>query len=448
MNAPANKSMVLNQNTKTALFSDVPPGEDAPAAIKLLNSKFTSFADALYSYTNADGFDDPKEKELDTAMVRAFCRALGHPYVTTKTENMVSSAHYFESDAWFYNYMDEAGYQRVGNGTFYKLDEHYRPIACLDVSRSAESNISVTALGSEQLVLEFRERAAVHLKTDLTIEKKPSYAEVVKGSGMAMMGGESLGCKMGKIENRRIALPEYYPYLDGGANALIKAFMESEESVLILIGPPGTGKSSLVAAGVESLDLLPIYAKNATAIMDKNFVNYVFKVSDDYMNKVAGTAAKARSDLFTETLTGEREYRHNNRLYPKKVEEETPSIPVIVVEDADLLLAPRSQGNVIMAELLNETDGIGSNITRKIIFTTNLANVSNIEEALMRAGRCYDVVHCRLLTPVEAIAARAASGLPPFETPPTKSISLADTLRKPRKRICISDGNAKPGFVG
>jgi SpoVK/Ycf46/Vps4 family AAA+-type ATPase len=122
-------------------------------------------------------------------------------------------------------------------------------------------------------------------------------------------------------------------------------------------------------------------------------------------------------------------------------------VPVIVVEDADALLRPRSEGNLIMPELLNETDGIGSNHTRKIIFTTNLASISDIDEALTRAGRCYGVINCRLLTPEEAIAARRANGLPDFEAVPVKDVSLAEALRKPRKRICISNGKAGLGFT-
>lgn len=254
-------------------------------------------------------------------------------------------------------------------------------------------------------------------------------------------------CTFNTIENPRVARPEYYPYIEDGIEALIREFVQSEESVLILIGPPGTGKSSLVAAAVDAIGLLPIYAKKADVINDKDFVGFVFECSDKYMSKIAGTAAKARADLFVETLTKEREFGHKQPLVKREDEEkEEPRVPVIVVEDADILLSPRSEGNLIMPELLNATDGMGSNHTRKIIFTTNLANVKGIDSALMRPGRCFDVVHCRLLTPDEAIAARAANGLPPFEVLPTKDISLAEALRKPRKRISVSNGKATLGF--
>lgn len=34
---------------------------------------------------------------------------------------------------------------------------------------------------------------------------------------------------------------------------------------------------------------------------------------------------------------------------------------------------------------------------RKIIFTTNLPNIRDLDEALLRPGRCFAVIHTRLL---------------------------------------------------
>lgn len=436
MNAPVSDNQVLN-----AIFAT------APEIVKPLDSEFQSFGEALFSWTNSTGFENPNEKVADGTMVRAFCRALCIPYSLIKSERLLSGSQYFESDAWLFKYIEDKGYHRMGNGMFFLLDEHYRPISGIDLGKNSSTNIELTFFGAEHFVLEFRELMAANIKVDESVQKKATYAEVVLGRDM--MGSQSLTCTNGTIDNPRIALPEYYPYLRGGVVALLKDFVESDESVLILMGPPGTGKSSSIAAAVDSLNLLPIYAKRADAIMHKDFINFVFKASDQYMAKIAGTAAKARSDLFVETLSDDKEFKPTRRLYANKEEEdETPRVPVIIVEDADLLLAPRSQGNILMAELLNETDGIGSNHTRKIVFTTNLSNLKDIDEALVRAGRCYDVVHCRLLTPEEAIAARAANGLPAFDTPPEKDISLAEALRKPRKRICVSNGKANLGFGG
>jgi hypothetical protein len=413
-------------------------------AIKPLNSHFHSFGEALFSWTNSEGFEKSFDKCADAGMVKAFCTALNVPFVPV-TNQLLNTTHYFESDAWVFKYIEDKGFVRRGRGVFLLLDESNRPIALLDISRNTTTNVAFEFYGAEHLALEFRELMKKHVKVDAKSEKKTIFAEVVIGMSLGGMGG-GLQLIRGTIDNPRVAQPEFYPYLDGGIEALLRDFIESDESVLILKGNPGTGKSSLVAAGIEALSLLPIYAKRADAIADKGFINFVFQSSDEYMAKIAGTAAKARSDLFKEQLVKEREFLFAQPLAEVEEEAEEPRVPIIVVEDADLLLTPRSQGNQKMAELLNETDGIGSNHTRKIIFTTNLANNRDIDEALMRPGRCYAVIDCRLLTPSEAVLARAAGGLPNFEEPPTKDVSLAEALRKPRKKIFISNGKAGLGF--
>lgn len=416
------------------------------AEVKTLDSHFLSFGDALYSWTNTEGFEKTAEKCADNTMVRAFCTALKIPFVIV-SDNILDNTHYFESDAWAFAFVEQYGFVRFGRGQFFKIDEYNRPIAIVSIGRDPQTNVQVEYCGAEWLALEFREVLKMHVKVDPKTEEKATYAEVVTAEGLGrMMGGGSLACIKAAIDNPRVALPEYYPYLDGGIEALLREFIESDESVLILMGPAGTGKSSAVASAVENLRLLPIYAKRADVIHDKTFVNFVFKTSDEYMAKIAGTSAKARADLFQETLVKDREFTHSLPLSEKKEEKEEPRVPVIIVEDADILLAPRSTGNLMMPELLNETDGIGSNHTRKIIFTTNLSNTKAIDEALMRPGRCFDVVNCRLLTPTEAVAARRANGLPDFAEVPTSDVSLAEALRKPRKKIVMTSGKASLGF--
>jgi hypothetical protein len=50
--------------------------------------------------------------------------------------------------------------------------------------------------------------------------------------------GESISVPM----NYRAAIPEAYPWLQNDPNAYIDAYLNSDASVIILIGPPGTGK--------------------------------------------------------------------------------------------------------------------------------------------------------------------------------------------------------------
>lgn len=414
--------------------------------IKPLNSHFESLGEALFSYCNSYGFDDPKQKGFDNETVIAFCHALQIPVLNIDSSDIMRGKHYFKSNQWLVDYLDAEGYQRKGFGYYYKLDDSNRPISLINISPSSAHNFYFTHKGAESISRTLRELIELNLHTDPEQKKKDTFYEVVKSRGMM---GEGLTLTEESIDNARTALEEYYPYLEGGVLSLMQAFMESEESVLVCYGPPGTGKSSAIAAAVAALNLLPIYAKKMDVITDKNFIATVFKASDGYMEKVGGTAAKARQELYDKESAFDFEFKP-----AQKIAEDADAvkpvarIPAIVVEDADIILAPRTTGNLMMSELLNETDGVGSNHTRKIIFNTNLTDLRLIDEALLRAGRCYEAVNFRLLTPSEAIAARKANGLPDFVEEPTTNISLAEALRKPRKRIVLSAPKAKTGFGG
>jgi hypothetical protein len=71
----------------------------------------------------------------------------------------------------------------------------------------------------------------------------------------------------------------------------------------------------------------------------------------------------------------------------------TGSHDTFVVEDADHLLTARSGGNQDLHRFLAIADGVVSAQERKILFTTNLPNVHDIDEALLRPGRCFATVH-------------------------------------------------------
>ena len=72
---------------------------------------------------------------------------------------------------------------------------------------------------------------------------------------------------------------------------------------------------------------------------------------------------------------------------------------------------------------------------RKIIFSTNLPNVGDLDEALIRPGRCFGRLNVRALMPEEAarVAQRVAAGDPAklekaskaFADPKQRSYSLA-----------------------
>ena len=58
----------------------------------------------------------------------------------------------------------------------------------------------------------------------------------------------------------------------------------------------------------------------------------------------------------------------------------------------------------MMHKFLNVSDGLISAADKKLVFSTNLPNVRDIDSALLREGRCFDVLQFRPLTRKEALA--------------------------------------------
>jgi hypothetical protein len=75
-----------------------------------------------------------------------------------------------------------------------------------------------------------------------------------------------------------------------------------------------------------------------------------------------------------------------------------------VIEDADHLLQPRTDGNHNLHRFLMVADGVVRAQNRKITFTTNLPNIGSIDDALLRPGRCFATVQLRPLIRAESEA--------------------------------------------
>jgi hypothetical protein len=155
---------------------------------------------------------------------------------------------------------------------------------------------------------------------------------------------------------------EAYPTLSEPVAAFIERYLASRETVLILQGPPGTGKTRLVRA---------ILAAMSARMADSAKVLYT-----------ADKRALETDEIFVEFITG--------------------SHDAFVIEDADHLLMARANGNVDLHRFLAVADGVVRAQGRKIIFTTNLPNVGDIDEALVRPGRCFATVRTRALERSEA----------------------------------------------
>lgn len=165
-------------------------------------------------------------------------------------------------------------------------------------------------------------------------------------------------------------LDEAYPYLMEGVSVFIETYLEAEDCVIVVQGPPGTGKTRLIRGILGAMTSRK--GRNACAVY------------------TGDTKALETDQIFVNFITGEAD--------------------AFVIEDADHLLQPRSSGNENLHRFLAIADGVVRAQGRKIIFSTNLPNVGDLDDALVRPGRCFSRVETRKLTVSEAVALVEAVG--------------------------------------
>ena len=158
--------------------------------------------------------------------------------------------------------------------------------------------------------------------------------------------------------NYRPAIKSAYPWIKKELTSYIDDYLNSEASVLILIGPPGTGKTTFIK------NLIHRSGANAKVAYDEKVM------MDD--------------GLFAGFISDESRF--------------------LVMEDADAFLQSRTDGNTMMHKFLNVSDGLISAADKKMVFSTNLPKIQDIDSALMRPGRCFDVIEFRPLSLDEAAA--------------------------------------------
>lgn len=164
----------------------------------------------------------------------------------------------------------------------------------------------------------------------------------------------------------------FYPWMNGvSTQDYIAEYLTSSANVLLFMGPPGTGKSSLIRTAVAKLGLKVLFCSSMSVASDPSFVS-----------KLGEMISAPDSDF-----------------------------DAIIIEDADVLIRPRDQGNMALSEILNATSGMTSQGGYKLIVTTNQTNTDNIDSALLRPGRCFDVMEFGTLSHNEANAARESIGL-------------------------------------
>lgn len=162
----------------------------------------------------------------------------------------------------------------------------------------------------------------------------------------------------------------------GSIEKFITAYLESDEAILILQGPAGTGKSRLIRKVLALL--ASSFSIEETAIIKDDRRSVYF----DDMPSAHDTGLAPSLALYT----GDMKVIESDEIFARFL---TSEERVFIVEDADHALQPRSNGNQDLHRFLTVSDGIVKSIGRKVIFTTNLANIGDLDDALIRPGRCF-----------------------------------------------------------
>lgn len=157
-------------------------------------------------------------------------------------------------------------------------------------------------------------------------------------------------------------LDEAYPALGEPVCNFVQRYLQADETVLILQGPPGTGKTRLVRC-------------------------------------ILGAMSRRKGDSAQVMYTADKRALENDEIFVDFI---TGVHDAFVIEDADHMLMARTNGNHDLHRFLAIADGVVRAQRRKIIFTTNLPNIRDLDEALLRPGRCFAVAHTRLLGGEEA----------------------------------------------
>lgn len=183
------------------------------------------------------------------------------------------------------------------------------------------------------------------------------------------------------IAKKMVGTDAFYPFIEGGIEKLAEEYAASNSPILLLLGEPGLGKTTLI----RSLNVLLDMKENILVNDEETISNPAFM-----------------------------QYLHS-----------LPNNCVISIEDAQNMLEKRSRGNRQMSSFLSFSDGIIAN-TNKIMISTNLTSLNSVDEPLYRPGRLFKYINFRKLTPLEANNARESIGLESIDF--TVNVSLAEAL--------------------
>ena len=186
-----------------------------------------------------------------------------------------------------------------------------------------------------------------------------------------------------KFEELNYISDKYYPYIN--TQIMFDQFFTGSENILLLVGEPGLGKSKMSTLALKHAfknpDKLPYDKLADNPALDSQFITVVYVKSTDVLvnDKFWRELEKHDADF---CIIDDLDYMLTKR-------------------DAEITSSDDQKKNDFLNQFLSFTDGVEKHKT-KFIITTN-QKYDEIDSALLRKGRLFDILELRQLDKHEAL---------------------------------------------